>query len=106
MKHSAARVVVAALVVTVLAASAPAAFAGPYLNDVNPIIFVHGGAGSASQFESQAMRFTSNGYRHQYINALEYDSTFSLNTTADVFANLDQLIAQAKEETGHRRRTG
>jgi pimeloyl-ACP methyl ester carboxylesterase len=100
MKHFAASVVAAALALTVLAVAAPAANAGPYLKDVNPIIFVHGFAGSASQFESQAMRFTSNGYRHQYIKALEYDSTFSLNTTADVFAKLDQLIAQAKEETG------
>ena len=28
----------------------------------NPVIFVHGSSGSASQFESQAMRFAGNGY--------------------------------------------
>ena len=30
--------------------------------NIKPIIFVHGFAGSAAQFESQAMRFTTNGY--------------------------------------------
>jgi triacylglycerol esterase/lipase EstA (alpha/beta hydrolase family) len=31
-------------------------------NPIRPMIFVHGGAGSAQQFESQALRFASNGY--------------------------------------------
>ena len=66
----------------------------------NPVIFVHGGAGSASQFESQAMRFTSNGYPQDYLYALEYDSSFSVNTMADVHARLDALIIEAKEKTG------
>ena len=66
----------------------------------NPIIFVHGGAGSGAQFESQAMRFTSNGYPQDYINALEYDSRFSINTMADVWNHLDELIADLQAKLG------
>jgi hypothetical protein len=66
----------------------------------NPIIFVHGGAGSGAQFESQAMRFTSSGYPQNYIAVLEYDSTFSINTMDQVHARLDQLIADLLKETG------
>jgi hypothetical protein len=66
----------------------------------NPIIFVHGGSGSGMQFESQGMRFTSNGYPQDYINVLEYDSSFSINTMAQVHARLDQLIADLKNKFG------
>ena len=68
--------------------------------DLNPIIFVHGGSGSGAQFESQAMRFTSNGYPQSYIRVLEYDSS-SINTILpDVLASLDDLIAELQAETG------
>lgn len=39
-----------------------------------PIVFVHGLAGSGAQFESQALRFTSNGYPENYIKVFEYDT--------------------------------
>jgi pimeloyl-ACP methyl ester carboxylesterase len=68
--------------------------------DINPVIFVHGGAGSGAQFESQQMRFTSNGYPQRYIRVLEYDSTFGTNTMAQIHAKLDQLIADLQQETG------
>ncbi|MFN3383837.1 MAG: alpha/beta fold hydrolase [Archaeoglobaceae archaeon] len=42
--------------------------------DFRPIIFVHGIAGSGAQFESQALRFTSNGYPESYIKVVEYDT--------------------------------
>ena len=67
---------------------------------VNPLIFVHGGAGSASQFESQAMRLTSNGYPQKYLFALEYDSSFRVDTMATVHQRLDALINEVKEKTG------
>ena len=67
---------------------------------VNPVIFVHGGSGSGAQFESQAQRFTSNGYPHDLIAVQEYDSTFSINTVDDIYAGLDQLIAALLEQTG------
>jgi pimeloyl-ACP methyl ester carboxylesterase len=66
---------------------------------LNAVIFVHGGAGSGAQFESQKMRFTANGYPGRLVTVLEYDSTFSINTMADIHAKLDELIAELKEET-------
>jgi Alpha/beta hydrolase domain/Lipase C-terminal domain/Lipase (class 2) len=65
----------------------------------NGIIFVHGGAGSGAQFESQKLRFTGNGYPGQLVTVLEYDSTFSINSMADVHAKLDELVADLKEAT-------
>ena len=71
-----------------------------HIPGTHPIIFVHGGAGSAAQFESQAMRFDTNFYSHEYIYALEYDSSFTINTMAQVYAKLDALIVRVQEETG------
>lgn len=68
--------------------------------DLNPMIFVHGYSGSASQFQTQAMRFASNGYPASYIRAFEYDSTMVNNTSAEIQEGLDALIAELKEETG------
>jgi pimeloyl-ACP methyl ester carboxylesterase len=91
------RIVVSLLVALGLLFAAPAADAKPKLN---PVIFVHGGAGSGAQFESQKLRFTSNGYPQRLVTVLEYDSTFSLNTMAQVHARLDQLIASLQQQTG------
>lgn len=44
-------------------------------SSIRPVVFVHGGAGSADQFESQALRFASNGYPASYISGFEYDTT-------------------------------
>lgn len=72
----------------------------PKLRDLRPVIFVHGGSGSGAQFESQAMRFTTNGYPRSHIAVLEYDSS-SINTILpDVLARLDALIAELQAETG------
>lgn len=76
---------------------AGAASAKPKLN---PIIFVHGGSGSVAQFESQAMRFASNGYPVAYIRGLEYDSSSIGDILADVHLELDALIAELQAETG------
>ncbi len=67
---------------------------------LDPIIFVHGGSGSAAQFETQAMRFASNGYPHRYIRALEYDSSSIGDILPAVLAELDALIAELQAETG------
>lgn len=40
-----------------------------------PVLFIHGGAGSASQFESQAQRFRVNGYPASHVAVFEYDSS-------------------------------
>jgi hypothetical protein len=47
--------------------------------DLRPVIFVHGSSGSAIQFETQAMRFTSNGYPQQLLFAFEYDTSVATN---------------------------
>ena len=65
-----------------------------------PVIFVHGGAGSGAQFETQAMRLTSNGYPADRVAVHEYDSSFATNTIDDVWAGLDQLIAELQKQTG------
>jgi pimeloyl-ACP methyl ester carboxylesterase len=89
--------IASALAVIGIFFAAPAAYAKPKLN---PMIFVHGGSGSGAQFESQAMRFTSNGYPHRYIAVLEYDSSSIGDILPAVHAQLDALIAQLQAETG------
>jgi pimeloyl-ACP methyl ester carboxylesterase len=73
---------------------------GSCKRELNPIIFVHGGSGSGAQFESQAMRFTSNGYPQHLIRVLEYDSSSINDILPDVHAALDDLIAELQAETG------
>jgi pimeloyl-ACP methyl ester carboxylesterase len=93
-----------AIVVLGLLFAAPAAVAKhtPVLDQssIHPMVFVHGGTGSGGQFESQKMRFTGNGYPDDYVRVFEYDSTFSVESQADVQARLDSFIAQVKQETG------
>ncbi len=90
---------VAALVLTVISCSV---FAGKFKHQPpgNPLVFVHGGAGSASQFESQAMRFTSNGYPQDYLHAFEYDSSFTIESVSDVVSRLGVFIDNVLAETG------
>ncbi len=84
-----------------------AGLAGPGAADAHgkqreprPVIFVHGGSGSGAQFDTQALRLTSNGYPADRIAVHEYDSTFGTNTMEEVWAGLDQLIAELLRETG------
>lgn len=65
-----------------------------------PVVFVHGSAGSALQFETQAKRLSSNGYPAEIIEAHDYDSTFTTETAAQIFARLDERIARLLAETG------
>ncbi len=76
----------------------PSAHADP--NSLRPIIFVHGGSGSGAQFESQAQRFTSNGYPQNLIAVLEYDSSHFTALVPQIYANLDQLVASVLQATG------
>ena len=90
---------IALLVIGLVISATPLAIA-PKPPSLRPMIFVHGGSGSGQQFESQAMRFASNGYPANYIAVLEYDSSFSINTMADIWARLDLLIDTLLAETG------
>jgi para-nitrobenzyl esterase len=67
---------------------------------VGPIIFVHGGAGSAQQFESQAMRFASNGWPVDLLFAFEYDSTFATQSFGAVILRLNAFINSVLAQTG------
>src|SRR5512132_2148786 len=95
------------LAVTALALLLPAPAAanhrGIETSHIHPVIFVHGFEGSGAQFESQAMRFEGNGYSNGYVRALDYDSTFSVESMSDVQARLDVLIADLKQQTGKSR---
>jgi pimeloyl-ACP methyl ester carboxylesterase len=95
------RTALAAVLVVLLAGvvAAPAAAHGRH-RDLRPVIFVHGGAGSGAQFETQALRLTSNGYPSELIGVHEYDSTFGLNTMDQVWSGLDALIAQMLDDSG------
>ena len=59
-----------------------------------PIVFVHGQLGSAQQFETQAMRFTSNGYPQELLFAFEYDTNQDVNPLEDLDAFLDGVLAE------------
>jgi pimeloyl-ACP methyl ester carboxylesterase len=72
-----------------------------------PVIFVHGYAGAADQFETQAMRFATNGYPASYISGYEYDTTLiSGNPTAgfvipaQIISGLDAYINAVLQQTG------
>jgi len=63
-----------------------------------PIVFVHGGAGSALQYQSQAMRFASNAYGAP-VRAFEYNS----GSFAAILAapdGLEAFIDALRDETG------
>ena len=62
--------------------------------EVMPVVFVHGQSGSAQQFETQAMRFTSNGYPQNMLFAFEYDTSKDDNPIGDLDAFIDAVLAQ------------
>jgi pimeloyl-ACP methyl ester carboxylesterase len=89
------------MVVLVSSLAGPgAADAGDQRPGPRPVIFVHGGSGSGAQFDTQALRLTSNGYPADRIAVHEYDSTFGTNTMDQVWAGLDDLIAELLADTG------
>ncbi|SDT90447.1 hypothetical protein [Halopseudomonas salegens] len=73
---------------------------------VRPLVFVHGLAGSGSQYQTQALRFASNGYPEDLVHAFEY-STASLpeviaaasgSQAAPLDAFIDNLLATHDQE--------
>jgi hypothetical protein len=71
-----------------------------HVSNMRPMVFVHGYTGSASQFEWQAMRFASNGYPQEYLNAFEYDSPNYTTTAPTVLAALNERIDAILLQTG------
>jgi hypothetical protein len=66
----------------------------------NPILFVHGIEGTGSQFETQKMRFMSNGYPASWFDEVDYDSTRAVADKSEVDQQIDQAIARLKQRTG------
>ena len=84
---AAACIILVALATTVIPAQARNG------KDWQPVVFVHGQSGSAQQFETQAMRFTSNGYPQELLFAFEYDTSSRTNPLADLDLFLDAVLA-------------
>jgi pimeloyl-ACP methyl ester carboxylesterase len=84
----------ALLLISAQPAAARAAFSQ------NPVLFVHGIEGSGSQFESQKMRFMSNGYPEAWVDELDYNSTRAVGDKSEVDAQIDAKIAALKQKTG------
>jgi uncharacterized protein/lipase/lipase (class 2) len=102
-RTSALRLVASALVGVGLLVAAPAAGAKPQAQPTfrqNPILFVHGIEGSGAQFESQKMRFMSNGYPERWIDEVDYNSTRAVADKSEVDQQIDDAIAALKQRTG------
>ncbi|WP_309238486.1 alpha/beta hydrolase [Actinoplanes aureus] len=88
-----------ALAATGLAAPA-AAEPVPAGAEPRPAIFIHGSAGSAMQFRTQAKRLASNGYPIDVIEAHEYDSPNIATIITSVYADLDSRITRLLAASG------
>lgn len=87
-----------ALVGTLAALAAPTRAATVPRATVNPVIFVHGQEGSAQQWQAQAKRFSSNGYRDDLLYVHEYDT--SIATDDHAIAGLEALVDSVRARTG------
>ncbi len=72
---------------------------------VRPVLFIHGGAGSASQFESQAQRFMANGYPLDHIAVYEYNTSAGQDAFNEVQAaernrKINEIIDDLLKRTG------
>ncbi|MFB4420971.1 hypothetical protein C5F59_007750 [Streptomyces sp. QL37] len=90
--------VLLALVGTLAAPTTPAQAATAPRATVNPVIFVHGQEGSAQQWQSQAKRFSGNGYRDDLLYVHEYDT--SVATDDHAIAGLEDLVDSVRARTG------
>ncbi|RLP97247.1 alpha/beta hydrolase [Micromonospora sp. CV4] len=94
------------LIAGVALAAGPAVAAVPSVAEAaaapayRPVIFVHGSAGSASQFQTQAKRLASNGHPIDIIEAHEYDSPNIASILPQVYAGLDARISRLLAATG------
>ncbi len=100
MKSFVRRLVAGGLVGMLLLVAASAAQAKPFNQD--PILFVHGIEGTGAQFESQKMRFMSNGYPEQWIDEVDYNSTRAVADKSEVDQQIDDAIAALKQRTQRR----
>src|SRR5215216_2838177 len=91
---------VGALCAVVVLLLMPTVATGQERFDQNGVLFVHGFVGTGAQFESQKLRFMSNGYPDGWVTAIDYDSTFATESRSQVHARIDQMVAELKQRTG------
>jgi pimeloyl-ACP methyl ester carboxylesterase len=96
----ATRLVSTAVAIVGFLLAAPAANAS---FDQNPVLFVHGIEGSGGQFESQALRFASNGYPRAWVDEVDYNSTRAVADKSEVDRQIDDAIARLERRTGKSR---
>jgi triacylglycerol esterase/lipase EstA (alpha/beta hydrolase family) len=94
------RFIVSMLAGAVLALSGAAAAEAASSFKQNPILFVHGIEGSGAQFESQKMRFMSNGYPAGWFDEVDYNSTRAVADKSEVHQQIDAAIAKLEQRTG------
>ena len=94
------RLTVSMLVGAVLALSGAAATEAASSFKQNPVLFVHGIEGSGAQFESQKMRFMSNGYPAGWFDEVDYNSTRAVGDKSEVHQQIDAAIAALEQRTG------
>ncbi|WP_199431352.1 hypothetical protein [Qaidamihabitans albus] len=92
-RRSAVLAAVLALVASLTVLAGPAR-----AHDRTPVIFVHGQQGSAQQWQSNAKRFSGNGYADDRLYAYEYDTTIGDNDQA--VAGLAEFVAGVRARTG------
>jgi pimeloyl-ACP methyl ester carboxylesterase len=89
----AAALVLAALLMLQSSSSLPAAAEEPTL----PVVFVHGGAGSGAQYETQAMRFASNDYPN-VVRAIDRTSSIPATLNPQLDAFFDGVMAETGDD--------
>ncbi len=67
---------------------------------MRPILFVHGFESNGGNFESQVMRFESNGYPKGWVETIDYNSTAAVGSPKEAEEQIERAIAKLKERTG------
>lgn len=86
------------LLATIAAVAAAVGLVGTapaHAADRNPVIYVHGWGGSASEFDNLKPTFRAAGYTDDQLYALDFNNTQNNQTTAKQLATkVDQILAQ------------
>jgi hypothetical protein len=64
------------------------------------VLFVHGFESAGSNWASQEMRFESNGYSHEWVEAIDYNSTLATSDQSEVEKQIEEAIARLRQRTG------
>jgi hypothetical protein len=95
---------IAVAIAAILAATPPPAAAGhaptppgALPEPALPVVFVHGGSGSAAQYETQALRWASNGYPN-VVTAIDRLSSVGATFFPQLDAFIDDVLATTGDE--------